>query len=736
MSLKTFAATFLSALALVGFSLAPTQGAQVLTQHNDNARSGANLSETVLNTSNVNAQTFGRLFSCAVDGNIYAQPLYVPQVAIPGKGTHDVVFVATEHNSVFAFDADAAAAPLWHVKLGPPIANPSSEIGNRYLPNYNLFPEIGITSTPVIDAATKTIYVEALSKEAGRYIHRLHALDIATGREKMGGPVVIAGSAPGTGETSVGGRIAFDPKEHLERPALLLSHGLVYLTYGSQSDTDPYHGWVFAYSAANLHLAGLLNLTPDGHEGGIWQSGQGPAADAQGNVYLASGNGSFGPDPAHLNDYGNTFVKLGLPAGGKLPVLDWFTPFNFGTEDARDDDLGSAGPLLVPGTKLMIGGGKEGKFFVMDRANMGHIHAGGDSQIVQSFQAGNGHIHGSPIFWAGPDTGRAYVWTEEDVCKAFRLSNGKFDPTPASTSTMPVPSGMPGGFMSISANGSKGGTGILWVSHPYQDDALHANVAGILRAFDATDISKELWDSHQNLSRDDVGLFAKFTPVTVADGKVYAPTADGHLQVYGLLASYRGPRSAPPSPTKPTATFARVDAKTQGNWRSLYGAGGYYIVGNAESAPAYADVNPIIPGVTIWAPQLSGGPGSDRFGHFADADLERARGDKRNLLMAFSQNRTAGAWHSNTAEGFTIDVNMAGTKPHQVAMYLLDYDGSGRAERIDIVDPATGAVLSTHAASSFNNGQYLVWSISGHVQIKITRTGGPNAVVSGLFFGP
>jgi hypothetical protein len=264
-------------------------GAAVLTQHNDNFRTGANLNETQLNTTNVNVSQFGKLFSRAVDGFVYAQPLYLPDVAIPQMGVHNVVYVATEHNSVYAYDADdpAASSPLWQVNLGDSV--PSTDIA----PDYgDLIPEIGITGTPVIDPVAGAIYVVAKSKDRDGYHQKLHALDVSTGAEQFGGPVEIAGSVLGTGDANVNGTVGFDPFVQLNRPGLLLSNGRVYVAFGSHADMDPYHGWVMAYDAATLQQVAVYNTTPDGGRGSIWMSGQGLTADPVGNIYVTSANGT------------------------------------------------------------------------------------------------------------------------------------------------------------------------------------------------------------------------------------------------------------------------------------------------------------------------------------------------------------------------------------------------------------------------------------------------------------
>jgi hypothetical protein len=512
-------------------------GVDVLTQHNDTGRTGATLHETLLNTTDVNVKTFGKLFTRPVDGQIYAQPLYVSALHIPHKGTHNVVFVATMHDSVYAFDADdpAASTALWQVTLGASIPVTNADFGGRYGPYRDITVEIGILSTPAIDRATDTIYVLAANRDSdGRYVHRLHALDLGTGAEKFGGPVETQGSVPGRGAGSIDGIVTFDNKQQVQRAGLLLANGLVYVAFGGYADTDPYHGWIFAYDAHSLQRRAIFNDTPNGAEGGIWQAGWGPAADASGHVYVATGNGDWDASRREAN-YGDSYLKL----SPTLAVDDWFTPWN--QADLLDDqDLGSTGLMLIPGPHLLVSGDKQGWLYLLRQDAMGHYNRHGDTQIVQRFQATKGPMHGGTVFWDGPSGAQVYVWSSNDGLKAFRLSGGIFQTTPASQSTLTIPpNGFPGGMLALSANGRAAGSGIVWALCPYSGDASTGTASGILRAFDASDVSKELWNSRQDASRDDVGTFAKFNTPTIANGKVYVPTFSGYLAVYGLLPPTR-----------------------------------------------------------------------------------------------------------------------------------------------------------------------------------------------------
>lgn len=591
----------------------------VLTQHNDAARTGANLSETTLNTANVNAAQFGKLFARPVDGDIYAQPLYVPNLAIPGQGLHNVVFVATQHNSVYAFDADdpAASAPLWHVNLGPSV--PTGDFGDG---NYrDIAKEVGVTSTPAIDLATGTIYVVAANRDGSKwpytYRHRLHALNLLTGAEKLGGPAIVQGAVPGSGAASQNGVVAFDSHQQIQRSSLLLSRGVVYFAFASYSDYDPYHGWIFGYSAATLQQTAIFNTTPDGGgpndpqlgAGGIWQSGQGISADANGDLYAIVGNGTFSAN-AGGRDYGNSFLKL-RPGPTGLTVVDWFTPYNQADLTARDLDLGSTGVLLIPGTNLLVGGGKEGKIYVLDRANLGHYRAADDGQIVQSFLATNANIHGSPVFWNGPAGALMYVWAEDDALKAYRLVNGRFQTTPAAVGSYTLPHGMPGGILSLSANGAAAGSGILWATTAI-GDANQAVRPGILHAYDAANVGVELWNSAQNAGRDDLGNFGKFSSPTIAEGKVYLATFSKQLVVYGLLkpSIVFQPASAAADPGRPPTLRVAATGRGALSYQWYQGRAGDTSAPIAGATqPAFTPARGRVGAASYWV-RVSNGAGS------------------------------------------------------------------------------------------------------------------------------
>jgi hypothetical protein len=516
----------------------------VTTNHNDLARTGANLAETTLNTTNVNVAQFGKLFERVVDDEIYGQPLYVAGVAVPGHGIRNVVYVATVSNSVYAFDADdpAASAPLWrNTYINPPQVVPvhRTDVGQTCGTYLDFAGNIGIVGTPVIDPATQTIYFVARTKESGTFVQRLHAVDIRDGSARPGSPVVIDANVPGTGSGSVGGVVPFDKRTHNQRAGLMLLNGVVYIAWASHCDQGPYHGWIMGYDAASLQQVMVYNSTPNGREGGIWQSGQALSADAGGNIYALTGNGTV--DINGGPNRGSSFIKL-APNG---TLVDWFTPHNWEFLNQIDGDLIQGG-LLVPDSNLIIGGGKQGRLYVLDRNNLGHL-ANNDNQIVQSFQASSsGRMNGSPVYWNSPAHGPViYLWPASDPLKAFRLSGGLFDTVPVGQSTALAASGMPGGMLSLSAFGSTAGTGILWAAISRVGDANNQTQPGILRAYDANDVTRELWNSEQDAARDRLTTFSKFSPPTIANGKVFVPTFSNKLVAYGLLSGE--PQNAPPT---------------------------------------------------------------------------------------------------------------------------------------------------------------------------------------------
>ncbi len=505
------------------------------THHNDNLRTGQNLNETVLTPANVNAATFGKLSTYQLDGVAYASPLYAANVNIPGQGFHNVVYVATEHDSVYAFDADGlSASPLWKVSFINPAAGittvPPGDTGETG----DIAPEIGITSTPVIDQSSGTIYVVAKTKESIGYVQKLHALDITTGAEKFSGPVVIQASVPGTGNGVQAGRIPYDPLRQNPRVALLLSNGVVYMAAGSHGDNSPWHGWVLGYNATTLQQVMAYNTTPNGNGAGVWHSGGGVAADSAGNLYFVTGNGDFDANTGG-GDYGNSFMKLS-PSG---VVLDYFAPHDQSNLNFYDLDLGSAGVLLLPdqpGTAphLVGNAGKSGTIFLVNRDNMGRFNSQNENQIVQSLVnifpnptfSNIGGNFSSPVYFSG------FVFFSPvlDSIKAFQFSNGLLSTAPTSVSSTSY--SYMGGALAISANNNT--NGILWAVErlaSYQNDL---TARGVLHAYDATNLANELYNSSQAGSRDTLDFAAKYNIPLVANGKVFVANVS-ELVVYGLL---------------------------------------------------------------------------------------------------------------------------------------------------------------------------------------------------------
>ncbi len=496
---------------------------RITTSQYDNARSGTNDHEGILTPRNVNAHEFGKVFSLPVDGNVYAQPLYLANVAVPGKGAHNLLYIATEHDSVYAFDADRKTSePVWHVSLLPKTGM-AAPVPARDVQCPFISPEVGITSTPVIDTKTGTLYVLARTKvwenrssSSSSYAQELHALAITTGAEKFGGPVKISASVPGNGPDSSGGRIEFNALRENPRAALLLSKGVVYLTWASSCDVGTYHGWVMAYDAETLQQRAVLNTSPDASESGIWMSDTGPAADTAGNVYVVTGNGVF-----NGRNLGDSALKLSL-RGKELLVSDSFTPYNQSELNATDGDLGSGGPLLLPGTPGgLVFGGKAGVLYVVNPTRMGKQQRSASDPAVQSIRLSNG-IYSAPAYW----NGHLYYYTSEDALKDFAVINGKLSNAPVAQSRQT--SAYSGGTPTVSANGER--DGIVWVIETKAWNGTEGRAE--LQAFDAANVSRTLYSSEQNATRDQAGEALRFTIPTVANGHVYVGVKNA-VEVYG-----------------------------------------------------------------------------------------------------------------------------------------------------------------------------------------------------------
>ena len=512
-------------------------------QRNDISRTGQNLNETTLTPADVNSTTFGKLFSHPVDGYIYAQPLYVPNVTINGS-LHNVIYVATEGDSVFAFDADsntgANANPLWQASLidtahgaapGATTVNVEADLDSSC---GDLVPQVGITSTPAIDPSTGTMYVVAKSAEGGGYVQRLHAIDITTGNEKATGSVVISGSVPGTGDGSSGGTLIFNPLLHLNRPGLLLLNGVVYVAFASHCDVSPYHGWLFAYSAATMTQQAVFVTTPNGGLGGFWMSGSGVAGDSNANIFIASGNGTFDTRDVPATELGDSILKLQL-ASNSFSLLDYFTPYDQATLEADNIDLGSGGVMLLPdqpgnNAHELLEAGKEGTLYLIDRDQMTadneHYCSGCTSnpQIVEEILGATGRFFSTATYWSE----NVYLWGTSHALYAYGLSQGLVTTPPSSDSSLIL--GFPGSVPVVSASGTA--NGIVWA---IDVTAFKTSGPAVLHAFSPSNVGNELYNTTQAASnRDQAGAAVKFSVPTVANGKVYVGT-QVELDVYGIL---------------------------------------------------------------------------------------------------------------------------------------------------------------------------------------------------------
>ena len=499
-----------------------------MTYHNDNTRQGQNTQETVLTPTNVASATFGKVGFYSADGKVDAEPLYVQGLSI-GGATHNVLYVVTEHDSAYAFDADSGTV-LWQVSTlgtGETTSDPRN-CGQ-------VSPEIGMTSTPVIDpkaGAHGTIYMVAASKDgSGNYHQRLHALDMTTGAEQTGSPVTIQGTFPSMGPESSNGQVVFDPKQYNERAGLLLMNGVVYLGWSSHCDIEPYTGWLMGYNENSLAQTSVLNLTPNGSEGSIWQAGAGLAADSSGNIYFLDANGSFGTSlnssgmPAN-GDYGNAFMKVST-SGNTLTPADYFTMSNTVAESNADEDLGSGGAMVLPdendasGTAkhLAVGAGKDANIYIVDRDNMGKFNSGGNTIYQELGGALSGQEFGMPAYW----NNTVYYGGVGDSIRAYPITQAKLATSPSSKTSHTFP--YPGATPSVSSNGTS--NGILW--------AVNNSNPAVLYAYDATDLTKELYDSNQAASgRDQFGAGNKYITPMIANGKVYVGTTNG-VAVFGVL---------------------------------------------------------------------------------------------------------------------------------------------------------------------------------------------------------
>jgi hypothetical protein len=535
----------------------------VTTYHNDNARTGQNTQEIILNPQNVNSAQFGKLFTVPVTGFVYAQPLYLSNVSIQG-GVHNVVYIATEHNLLYAIDADNGAV-YWQANLVPPGGAPLTN--NQVFNCGDLVPEVGVTGTPAIDVNSGTLYVVATSLVNGTVVQYLHAIDVRTSAEKFGGPVLIQGSAPGTSGDGNGTTVKFNAKYANQRAALLLENGHVLVAWSSHCDIDPWHGWIMSYAAGTLAQEAVFNPSSSTDKSGIWMSGSGLAADSSGNIYGATGNGKFNG----TTDFGDSIIKLGPPNSGNLPVLDYFTPFDQATLYANDTDVSSGGLVLFPspsGRQLLAQMGKDGRMYVLDQNNLGKYCiaktpacSGADTQILQEIPNATVGIWGAPAYWNGWVYwgGANQESGASDSLKAFSVkadgSGLLATPTSKSTKTFVFSAPIP----SISANGSA--SGILWgLDNSAYGKTCSAGVScQVLYAYDATNLANMLYNSSQAANNRDVpGSAIKFGVPTIANGKVYV-AGKNSMTAFGLLGNYL---PAAPNPTFSPAPGGYLSSQT------------------------------------------------------------------------------------------------------------------------------------------------------------------------------
>ncbi|MDQ2873434.1 MAG: malectin, partial [Actinomycetota bacterium] len=683
------------------------------TYRNDNARSGQYNTETILNTSNVNVSNFGKRVSYPVDGQLYAQPLYVPNLTIGGS-VHNVVFAASENDTVYAFDADAtsAGAALWKTSLLP---GGATAVPNSAVNCGDLTPVIGITGTPVIDTSTNTMYVVSYDSEAGKLVYRLHALNILTGQD-ISPAVVISASAPGTGTGSSGGTVPFNPSTNRQRAGLVLANGKVYIAFSSFCDNGSYHGWIISYSynGSSFTQANAYDDTPNGSDGGIWGGNAGIDADPSGNIYYSSGNGTFDAN-AGGPDYGDSVVKL----NAALQVQDYFTPFNQQCLSNGDQDLGSGGPLLITGANALITAGKEGRPYVISTTNMGKYTADPSvacgsagissttiDKVQQELPPGTfGPLFSVPAFWNGPNGQFVYATQSGGPTRAFSWNGTLLSTAPTSTTSAN------GGDAVVSSNGTAAGTGIVWIH----------DSGGTLDAYDASNLGDMLYNSNQDASRDSIDGYVKFTSVAVTNGQVLVGTP-AHLDVFGLLGS--GPPPPPPpggyqinSGGPAVAPFAADEDFTGGSTAGTTNA--ISTSGVTNPAPQAAYQSNRFGNFTYALPGLTAGANYTVRLHFAEEYWTTAGSrtfnvsiNGKQVLTNFDILATAGAEFKAVVEQFTIPASSSG----QITIQFTTVKDNAQVNAIEVLSgggspppppPPTGLV-----ATAGNGSVALTWTAS------------------------
>ncbi len=509
----------------------------VLTQHNDKNRSGLNSHETILTPSVVNSKLFGKLFVLPVDDQVYAQPLVVSNINI-GDSLINIAYIATVNNTVYAFNAGNGQL-YWKKSFTAAGMRPvkNTDMTGACGGNYQDFSgNIGIVGTPVIDSLSRTMYFVARSVTNNNFVDYLHAIDIISGNDKAGSPVKITATYDGRGAGSVNKVLTFDAWKENQRQALTLLNGIIYVSFGGHCDWEPFHGWILGYDSKTLQQQIVYNDTPDGSAGGIWESGMGMAADDEGNLYAAVGNGTVGlnGNPTNLINRGESALKL-VPSGNTLQIQSYFTPNNFQYLEDYDLDYGSMGAMLIPNSDYFLTGGKDGNLYLIDKDNMGY-YSPSSNQVWQNINLSpDAMLHAQPAYYKGKTIEYIYIWSENDQLRAFPFDRNtdRLDVSNQKVSSLTGPRGESGAVLSTSSNSDLPGTGILWASYPSSGDANQQTRPGILRAFDAEDITKELWNNTANPS-DVAGSYAKFCSPTVANGHVYLATFSNQVVVYGL----------------------------------------------------------------------------------------------------------------------------------------------------------------------------------------------------------
>ncbi len=696
----------LTALAVAAVSTTAALGqVNVYTEHNDTFRSGQNTNETFLTPSNVNSNQFGKLFTFSLDGYAVAQPLYVSNVSIPGLGTHNVLYVATQHDSVYAFDADnLQTAPLWWVNFTNAANGITTvPIADQGCGNVTKYTEVGIMGTPVIDPASYTLYVSVKTLENGTYVHRLHALDITTGAEKYGGPVQITGSV-----TTLKGVLNFDSLSQVQRPGLLLVNGVVYIAFGSNGCDRGAQGWVMAYDEASLKQLGVFCTMPNSPYGGsIWQGGVGLGSGANGNVYAMTANGLFDANTGG-SDFGDTFLKLGL-VGSQLAWTDYFTPYDQQTMSQNDLDLGSGGAVLLPDQSgnyphLILGAGKTGNIYLVNRDNMGQYNASGNSQIVQYITGQLGAVYGAPVYW----NNNVFFVPVHDAIKEFSVTNGLLSTTPVAKSPNVQSLGNP----SVSANGTT--NGILWLVRSY------LNTSTMLSAFNATSIRKELYNTTQAGTRDTLGTIARFVTPTIANGRVYVGTTT-QLVAYGLF----------PQLTLPAGNTQSATVGTVLNLQAL-ASNPYTGSPNANVPVSFSDNKA---GGTFGSSSVT----TDSSGIAANTYTLPTKIGKYTLTFTSSGYATATLTLTATAGAATTLYSVSGygqtsaagaTLPSPIVIKVVDaYGNAVTGASVQMADGNVGGSFSPNPATTASTGKasitYTAPTAAQTVQVTATVTGAP-----------